>query len=150
MYRRNYLSLFVHLVWGTWDRQPLLHGAIEQQVYRAIGAKCVGLKATMVALGGVEDHVHLLVSLPSTLDIATLVGEVKGASSHLVNQQKLMPRDEIFKWQGTYGAFSVSQPLVQEVAQYIRHQREHHASGLLRSEWEMPAREGQSADEGRA
>ncbi len=137
MYRRNYLSFFVHCVWGTWDRQPLLRGPLEQQVYRAIGAKCVELDAEMVALGGMEDHMHLLVSLPSTLTIANLVGQVKGASSHLANHEGLSTaRGDIFKWQGTYGAFTVSQSLVREVVNYIVHQREHHASGILRAEWE--------------
>ena len=146
MYRRNYVALYTHLVWGTWDRQPLLRGAVEQQVYRAIGAKCADLDATMVALGGVEDHIHLLVLLPATLTVANLVGQVKGVSSHLVNHQGLMPQGDIFKWQGTYGAFSVSQSLVREVANYIRHQREHHASGTLRSEWEEPEAEAPGQD----
>jgi putative transposase len=156
MYRRNYLSLFVHLVWGTWDRQPLLSGPLEQQVYRAIGAKCVELDAEVVALGGIEDHVHLLVSLPSTLAIANLVGQVKGASSHLVNQEGLPTAGgAVFKWQGTYGAFTVSQPLVRDVSTYILHQREHHSRGTLLAEWEgaptldPPGPEGRAQPQGR-
>lgn len=70
---RNQLSVFLHLVWATWDRRPLLHGDIERQVHRAISAKCEELEVKLVALGGVEDHLHLLVRLPSTLTIADLV-----------------------------------------------------------------------------
>ena len=136
MYRRNYLSLFVHLVWATWERQPLLIGTTQQEVYRAIGAKCAELGADLVALGGIEDHVHLLVSLPATLTIANLAGQVKGVSSHLITHEGAAPSGDLFKWQGTYGAFTVSQQLVRDVTNYILHQREHHASGTLKDDWE--------------
>ncbi len=146
VYRRNYLSLYVHLVWGTWERQPLLCEPTRQHVYRAIGAKCAELGADLVALGGMEDHVHLLVSLPSTLTIANLAGQVKGVSSHLVNHEAPLPTGELFKWQGTYGAFTVSQPLVRTVADYILHQREHHTLGTLKDEWEESYKEVQPAE----
>lgn len=141
MYRRNYVAIYLHLVWGTWDREPLLHGEVERLIYRAIGEKCSDLRARMVALGGVEDHVHLLVMLPSTLTVATLVGQVKGASAHLANHTEPAQSAELFKWQGTYGAFSLGQQQVPHVVEYIRRQREHHALGTLRSEWEEVSRE---------
>jgi putative transposase len=146
MQRKNYLALFVHLVWATWDREPLLRREWERPVYRAIAEKCDELGARVIALGGVEDHLHLLVLIPSTLTVAELVGQVKGVSSHLVNHQLLAGGDGFFKWQGNYGAFSVSPQLVPTVSKYIRNQREHHAAGSVQAEWERTQEEVQSEE----
>ena len=132
--RRNYLAVFVHLVWATWDRLPLLTDDLTQDIHRVISAKCEELGAVVVAIGGVEDHLHLLVELPATVTIADLVGQVKGVSAHLVTHQ-LAP-GQFFKWQGAYAAFSVSPGAVTRVRAYIVHQREHHTVGTLRAEWE--------------
>jgi REP element-mobilizing transposase RayT len=138
--RRAGLAVYIHLAWATWDRLPLLRGDVERHIYRAIGAKCEELGAEMVALGGVEDHIHLLVGLPTTLSIADLVKHVKGASSHALNEQA-SSKDAFFKWQGAYGACSVSPEDLGKVTEYIKHQRAHHAAGTL-----DPALEQSSAD----
>jgi REP element-mobilizing transposase RayT len=80
----------------------------------------------VLALGGVEDHVHLLVRIPATVSVAALMNQVKGASSHL-----LMHRtgNEGFKWQGGYGAYSVSRDRLSIVTRYVECQREHHDGG---------------------
>ena len=136
--RRAGVAVYVHLVWATWDRLPLLVGEIERRVHRAIAAKCVELGAEVVALGGVEDHVHLLVALPATVSLAAFVGHVKGASSHFAGHEALNTDDDsrFFKWQGAYGAVSVSPDALAEVSDYIAHQREHHASNTLVADWE--------------
>jgi putative transposase len=139
--RRSKIGVFVHLVWATWDRLPLLTSTTQGPVYRAIGAKCEELGAEIVALGGVEDHVHLLVRLPASVSVAELVRHIKGASSHLLTQKVLATTDGVFKWQGAYGAFSVSPHQLREVADYITQQQEHHALGSLKAEWEYSADE---------
>lgn len=130
--RHSRVVVFVHMVWGTWDRLPLLTRETAREVYRAIGAKCEELGAEVLALGGVEDHVHLLVRLPATLAVAELVKQVKGASSHTATHAM----GAVFKWQGAYGAFSVGVKDVGRVCAYIAAQREHHAAGSLVAEWE--------------
>ena len=132
--RRAFVAVYVHLVWATWDRSPLLDAAIEREVHRAIEAKATALGADVLAIGGVEDHVHLLVRLPTTLTIAALVGGVKGASAHLVNHG-LRP-GESFQWQGSYAAFSVGRRQLATVKDYIGRQREHHALGGSPVGWE--------------
>ena len=132
--RQNKIAVFVHVVWGTWDRLPLLTPRIAPRVYAAIAAKCGELGAQVVALGGVEDHVHLLVHMPATLALADLVKHVKGASSHLATHEA----DAVaFRWQGAYGAFSVGVRDLEQVSAYIRGQREHHTTGSLVAEWEL-------------
>jgi REP element-mobilizing transposase RayT len=104
-----------------------LSGDLERAVQRAIAAKCHELSAEVVALGGTEDHVHLLTSLPATLAVAELVGKVKGTSSHLATHEVLRG-GEFFTWQDAYGAVSVSPRHLPTVADYIARQREHHAA----------------------
>jgi REP element-mobilizing transposase RayT len=132
---QTHSALFIHLVWATWDRLPLLTEDIQRQVYRAIGAKCVALHAEMIAIGGVEDHVHLLVRLPATLSVAEFVKHAKGSSAHLVTH-RLTP-DRSFRWQRGYGASSVSPRDLTEVRNYIAGQREHHGMGTLVVGWEL-------------
>ena len=132
--RRADVVVFLHIVWATWDRLPLLTPEIEREVQRAIGAKVEELGAQLVAIGGIEDHVHLLVRLPATLTVADLVKQVKGASSHLVTHG--LGPGHVFKWQGAYGAVSVCPDDVAQVSDYIARQREHHADRTLITEWE--------------
>lgn len=125
--RRPWTELYLHLVWATWDRLPLITEVIRGPVYACIQAECKSLGAEVIAVGGVDDHVHLLVRVPASLAPAMLVKQAKGASSHLVNHQ--LDPGTVFKWQGGYGAFSVSKRLVPKVRDYILRQEEHHRSG---------------------
>ncbi len=147
--RRSQITVFIHLVWATWDRLPLLTPDVQRQAYRVIGAKCDELGAQVIALGGIEDHVHLLVGLPATISIAELVKHIKGASGHLLAQQGA-PHERFFKWQGAYGAFSVSPSALPDVTHYITHQREHHNRGTLIAEWELSADEEKPGERGGA
>jgi REP-associated tyrosine transposase len=132
--REPFTQLFVHLVWSTWDRLPLLSPEIQQRVYACIRAECTHLKAEIIAIGGTDDHVHLLVQIPTTLAIASLMKQVKGVSSHLVTQE-IDPPDG-FKWQGAYGAFTVSKAEVPKIQAYVLNQEEHHRSQMLDGEFE--------------
>ncbi len=132
--RRNKLALYLHLVWATWDRQALVTPEIERRVYRNIESEARGVGCTVLALNGMPDHVHMAVSFPTTITVADLVEQVKGVSSHFVNEA-LKPNDE-FKWQGSYGAFTVSRWDVDKIVSYIKRQKEHHRLGELHPEWE--------------
>lgn len=133
--RRSKIRVYVHVVWRTWDRLPLLTPQRQEQAYRVIGDKCEELGATIIAIGGVVDHAHLLVQIPATLTIAELVKQVKGSSGHLLSE-RAREAHQFFKWQGAYGAFSVSPHDVDMIAKYIAFQPQHHADGTLTPEWE--------------
>jgi REP element-mobilizing transposase RayT len=133
--RAPYTQLYLHLVWATWDRLPLITEEIEPRLYAAIAAKCRELKCVPLAIGGTEDHVHLLVRLHTTVAVARLAQGVKGSSSHLVTHE-IMP-GEFFKWQGAYGAFTLRKEDVPAVEKYIERQKEHHAAGDLWEDWEQ-------------
>lgn len=127
----------MHLVWSTWDRLPLITPEVERVVYRCLKAECTDLGAAAIEIGGMDDHVHLLVRVPTTVSVATLVKHLKGASSHLVTHAPAPP--DFFKWQGGYGAFTISRWDVPRVQRYIQHQREHHTAGTLSATLERSA-----------
>jgi REP element-mobilizing transposase RayT len=79
------LALYIHLVWTTWDRLPLITTAIERPAHRSIAQEIVRCGCKVLALNGTEDHVHLLVAFSSTTDVATVVKYAKGVSSRFVN-----------------------------------------------------------------
>jgi REP element-mobilizing transposase RayT len=133
--RSPFTQLYLHCVWATWDRLPLLTPVLEQPVYAAILGKSRELRCEPLAIGGMPDHVHLLVRFPSALAVADLVREVKGASSHLVTHE-VQPA-EFFKWQGAYGAFTVNKDRVSVVRSYVERQKEHHGSNELWADWEQ-------------
>lgn len=119
--RRDKLALFLHLVWATWDRLPLITPDIERRLYRNIESEAQKLGCTVLALNGTENHVHLLVMVPSTLTVADLLKQIKGVSSHFVNEVLKPPTQ--FKWQGSYGAFTVSRWDVDKIKEYIKRQK---------------------------
>ncbi len=133
--RAPFTQLYIHCVWATWDRLPLITPQIEQQVYTAIVAKCHELKCEVIAIGGMPDHIHVLIRLHTTVAVAVLLKEVKGASSHLVTHR--VTPELFFKWQGAYGAFTVSKDGVPTVKAYVDRQKEHHAQNDLWAEWEQ-------------
>ncbi len=138
MYReRSHLAVYLHLVWCTWDRLPLLNGEFAHDLYRAIGAECAAMGSEMIAIGGVDDHVHLLTSLPATISVADLVKRLKGSSAHCATHQ-LVP-DQFFQWQAGYGAVTVSPRHLDQVSKYIANQREHHANNTLIANLEIGA-----------
>ena len=107
---------------------------LEPRLYAALASKCRELNCPPLAIGGVADHLHLLVRLNASIPVAQLVKELKGASSHLVTHE--ITPDEFFKWQGGYAVFSVGLEGLEAVKAYIQNQKQHHATGNLRPTWE--------------
>jgi REP-associated tyrosine transposase len=125
----SYTQLYLHCVWATWDRLPLIIPEIETPLYSVIAEKCREFSCTPTAIGGIDDHVHVLVRLLPTIAVAQLVGQIKGASSHAITHA--FRSDHLFQWQGSYGAFTISQRSVSRVCAYILAQKTHHAHSTL-------------------
>ena len=124
--------LYFHLIWSTYQREPMLTEAVEQQVYGTILSKAKALGLVVHAIGGVEDHVHIVASIPPRYSIAECVRQIKGASSHYVNHQPGASRG--FGWQDGYGAFTVSHSDKDAVIEYIKNQEEHHKKVSFKDE----------------
>lgn len=129
-----YTQLHLHLVWATWDRHPLILPEWRAAIGACIQAECQELKVAVIAQYAMPEHLHLLVRIPTTVTVAALAKQVKGASSHLVTHQ--VAPDEWFKWQGGYGAFAVSKHDLPRVEAYIHGQEQHHAHQTYEQEIE--------------
>jgi REP-associated tyrosine transposase len=124
MPRHSYCRVWLHLVWGTLERRPLLSKPIAAKV-SAYLSQYASEKGIYVKISYVNrDHVHVLVDLPAKLALEEMMQLLKGSSSHWINQSNLLPCK--FAWGRGYGAFSVSHSGVNEVAKYIATQEEHH------------------------
>ena len=132
--RESLVQLYVHIVWSTWDRLPLIAPELEQAIYACIQSECKALNTEPIAIGGTCDHVHLLARIPASLSVSALVKQVKGSSSHLVTH--VLSPLAAFKWQGGYGAFSVSPDRVPVVRSYVVDQKMHHGDGTTDVRWE--------------
>jgi len=126
----NYLRLFYHCVWATWNRTPLLTDEVEARAYALIRQQCTTRGAKVIAIGGIENHVHLLVSLPATLNVADFIKSVKGVSSRAINETFARPAWS-FKWQGRYGVITICPSHVGLIRGYVENQQQHHADGDL-------------------
>lgn len=125
-----YTELYVHLVWATRDRAPLLDDDRALIVERAVRGICREHGAVPHAVGIMPDHLHLAASFPARLAIADLVRLVKGATSHLLNHELATP-DAQFAWQAEYGALTFGKRSLAEVVAYVRNQGELHAAGTF-------------------
>jgi REP element-mobilizing transposase RayT len=130
----TYWRLHYHLIWSTADRQPLLTPENEKLFYGVLYGKAKELGLKVHAAGNVEDHVHVVVSIPPTLSVADCVRHIKGASAYAINH--LPNSDGKFKWQAGYGALSFSDSLLEVVAAYAAKQKEHHKQQTVRSLYE--------------
>lgn len=120
----TYLSLHYHLVFSTKHRQPKISKAWRDRLHEYMGGTVHGLGGHPEGIGGVEDHVHLLVSLRATHCLADFMRELKKDSSAWVHDT-VGARD--FAWQEGYSAFTVSATARAQVHEYIAHQEQHHA-----------------------
>ncbi|MGI9104316.1 MAG: IS200/IS605 family transposase [Terriglobales bacterium] len=127
----TYVSGFVHYVFSTKDRQKCIGDEMQPKLWAYIGgiARQNGMKA--LAVGGMQDHAHALLSLTGTIAIAKAAQLVKGGSSKWVNEH---PGPESH-WQDGYGAFTVSVSQVDATIEYILNQAEHHQKRSFEEEF---------------
>ncbi len=112
------------MVWGTFNREPFIDPKFEDSLHNVIVAKAKKLGAFVYAVGGVEDHVHLVASVPPAIALSAFIGQVKGNSSHFVNHALSISYK--FAWQDEYGIVSFGGKQLDMVVKYVKSQREHH------------------------
>jgi putative transposase len=133
--RRNLLKLNVHLVWVTKHRLPLIGVDEERRLYRNIAAMFQRYEASVLAIGGMPDHVHILVSLSPKYALSEVIKNVKGSTSRFFSQT-LKP-GAWFHWQPNYAAIHVSPSDVERIRQYILNQKQHHTDGTIWPDYEQ-------------
>jgi putative transposase len=131
MARNYYSEINLHITWHVKNSAPVLVAKVEVIVHHYLRGKCINTPGVFIhEIGGIENHVHLCVSVPPTLGISEFIGQLKGASSHEVNQ-KLGSGRKVLEWQAGYGVVSFGTKDLEWVKEYVRNQRARHGSGRI-------------------
>jgi len=129
----TFTKLIYHVVFSTKYRRKLIFDPFCERLYEYIGGIIRAQNGHLIEIGGVEDHVHLLVNLPPVKSISDTIREIKANASKWSNE--LPDTTCRFEWQKGYGAFTVSYSQIDSVRHYIQNQREHHRTKTFEEEY---------------
>jgi putative transposase len=129
----TFVNALFHCVFSTRGRRQLITASLQGRLWPFMGgiAREHGMKA--LAIGGVEDHSHLLLSLPATINLAQALQLIKGGSSKWIHDT--FPEHGTFAWQEGYGAFSIGISQIVDTVSYIQSQAEHHQKKTFQEEF---------------
>ncbi|HUX01922.1 MAG: IS200/IS605 family transposase [Phycisphaerae bacterium] len=141
---KAYSEINLHIVWHVKGGIAVLRDDIEMQVHRYLRGQVVqNSGAFFHEIGGVDDHVHLVVTIPPTLLISEWIGRLKGSSSHFINHH--VANRKVLEWQSKYGVVSFGTKDLPWIIDYVRNQREHHTCGTVQERLER----AETEDEGK-
>ncbi|GAH02703.1 unnamed protein product, partial [marine sediment metagenome] len=129
----SYISCYVHYVFSTKNQEKWLKSDIREKLFPYIGGICRENNFKLIKAGGVDDHLHLLVSLPSTITIAKVIQYLKGGSSRWIHETFGDMKN--FAWQEGYGAFTIGVSQIDRTIKYITNQEDHHRKKTFREEF---------------
>lgn len=130
----SFNKIWIHAIWATKERAPLINQTFETEIYQFIYEQLRELGCTVRIINGMPDHIHCLFMLNPQKSIADVIKQIKGSSSHHVNQNNLTI--DKFAWQTGYAAYSVSESVVEKVYHYINNQKQHHQKKTFQQEYE--------------
>ena len=125
---------YLHFVWTTKQRHPLLTLDVEAGAYRCMQAEAQRLRCVVLALGGMPDRVHLAVKAPTALSPAMVMKQIKGVSSKFIGDEFAHRESHAldwFRWQEGYGVFTFSASQKPRIIRYIQDQKQRHSEGSL-------------------
>ena len=128
----THLSLHYHVIFSTKDRAPATAAAWRERLHAYLGGVVRNVGGVAEAIGGIHDHVHLLLGLRATACLADVVRDLKAVSSRWVHEEI---GERAFAWQEGYGAFTVSASQCVQVREYIARQEEHHRKRTFQEEY---------------
>src|SRR5579862_4544521 len=129
----SFSSSLFHCTFSTKGRRPIIKPELQCQLWPYMGGIARNNGMTALAIGGVEDHAHILLSLPSTMAIAKAIQLIKGGSSLWIHET--FPQYREFSWREGYGAFSIGISEVPRTKNYIVNQEEHHRERTFKEEF---------------
>ena len=133
---RSSTIVYTHFIWATRDRQGFITPDIEKPLYRYLINKSEELRCWIREIGGTENHIHILVRMAPIISTSKYAQTLKGSSSHYISQ--IYDPGMYFRWQGGYGAYSVSPYQVPTIMDYIKNQKTHHSKETIKQWWELP------------
>jgi putative transposase len=120
-----------HLIWTTWQRQPVIDADREGAIARCVVAIADEHKLKLHAVGIVEDHMHVVISIPPRLAVATVVQQIKGSSSNQLGKADRSAFDGWPGWQSEYGVLTFGEASFERIVSYVANQKEHHRNATL-------------------
>ena len=130
---KTFTNLIYHIIFSTRERRPLITGDRRPRLYEYIGGTLRGLGGISLAIGGIEDHLHLLAKLRPDKALSSVLRDLKANSSGWMHD--VFPEIRDFKWQNGYGAFTVSASQISTVERYIINQEFHHQNRSFSEEF---------------
>ncbi len=130
----TFTKIWMHVVFSTFERRPIISKNLEPFLHKHLWHLLNEIECIPLAINGYNDHVHVLFLLHPTKSIAEVLKQLKGNSSHTINQSNIIA--EKFSWQTGYAAFSVSESQVGRVKAYIDNQKAHHQQRSFQNEVE--------------
>jgi REP element-mobilizing transposase RayT len=129
----SFTSSLYHCAFSTKERRPCITAELQSRLWPFLGGIARENRMVAPAVGGVEDHIHILLSLPSTMSIAKAIQLLKAGSSLWLHE--MFPEQRGFAWQEGYGAFSLSVSQAERTKSYIESQAEHHRKKTFQEEF---------------
>ena len=129
----TYISVVIHFVFSTKKRQPFLTDLVRERVWAYMGGIARENRMKALCIGGIADHVHLLLSMPATVSLAEAMHRIKGGTTTWIHSA--LPGMKNFAWQEGYGAFAVNESAVDETIAYIQNQAAHHRTVSFQEEF---------------
>lgn len=129
----TYTQIHVQFVFAVKYRNGLIHSSFKEELYQYIAGIIKKNNHKLLAINGVEDHIHIFIGMRPTQSISDLLQDIKGSSSKWINEKKFLKVK--FEWQEGYGAFSYSKSHVANVIRYIQNQEVHHKKESFKDEY---------------
>lgn len=130
----SFNKIWIHSIWSTKQRANLILPDIEKKIYHFISEQFREIGCPVRIVNGMPDHIHCLFLLNSQKSIAEVIKQLKGSSSHFINQNNLTV--DKFSWQTGYAAYSISESVIEKVFNYIKNQKEHHQKKSFQQEYD--------------
>ena len=135
----TYTQIHLQLVFAVKFRKCLIENSWKDELYKYITGIISSNAHKVLAIGGVSDHIHILIGMRPTQAVSDLLKEVKGSSSKWINERRFLTQH--FEWQEGFGAFSYAKSDLPKVISYIQHQEEHHRRKSFKEEYEEMLKE---------
>lgn len=129
----TFSQIYIQIVFAVKNRNGLIHPTWEEELYKYITGIVTNKEQKMLAINGMQDHIHILIGMKPSCCLSDLVREIKKSSSNYINEKKFTKYP--FEWQSGYGAFSYSHSSLDNVIFYIKNQKEHHKKKSFRVEY---------------
>lgn len=129
----TYTQIYIHAIFAVQERANLIKKEWREELFKYIAGTFRNLNVKLIAIGGVEDHIHVLFALSPSMSLSDLIRDIKANSSRFINQEGWVAGK--FFWQEGYGAFSCSRSQLDDVARYVLSQEKHHAKGSFKDEY---------------